>query len=151
MTKQFRCSCPVTSALDILGDKWTLALIKLMVLEGRKTFKDFLESKEAIASNILSARLKMLENFNIITKNSLPHNRKTNIYLLTEKGLDLTPTLVELTLWSDRNIRDYHSTLMSKEKIALIRNNKQNYIESLIENYIDQNKIEKAISKNIII
>jgi DNA-binding HxlR family transcriptional regulator len=151
MTKQFRCSCPVTSALDILGDKWTLALIKLMVLEGRKTFKDFLESKEAIASNILSARLKMLENFNIITKNSLPHNRKTNIYLLTEKGLDLTPTLVELTLWSDRNIRDYHSTLMSKEKIAFIRNNKQNYIESLIENYIDQNKIEKAISKNIII
>ena len=141
MIKQFRCSCPVTSALDILGDKWTLVLIKLMVLEGQKTFKDFLESKEAISSNILSDRLKMMEEYNIITKNSLPHNRKTNIYLLTDKGLDLTPTLVEITLWSDRNIREYHPTLMPEDQIAAIKNNKSNYINSLVENYKNQNYV----------
>lgn len=140
MKSQFRCNCPITSALDILGDKWTLTLIKLMLVEGRKTFKDFLESKEAISSNILSDRLKMMGEYNIITKKSTPNNKKSNFYLLTEKGLDLTPTLVEITLWSDRNIREYHPTLMSEEKIAIIKKNKSQYINSLIENYKKQNE-----------
>ena len=105
MNNNFRCNCPITSALDIVGDKWTLVIIKQMLLEGKKTFKDFSESDEAIASNILSSRLKMLEEFKIITREKLPHNKKTNIYVLTEKGLGLTPTIIELTLWSDLNIR----------------------------------------------
>jgi len=140
LNTQFRCNCPITSALDILGDKWTLTLIKLMLVEGRKTFKDFLESKEAISSNILSDRLKMMEEFNIISKKSMPNNKKSNFYLLTEKGLDLTPTLVEITLWSDRNIREYHPTLMPEEQIAIIKKNKSHYINSLIENYKKQNE-----------
>lgn len=142
LNKRFRCNCPITSALDILGDKWTLTLIKLMLVEDRKTFKDFLESKEAIASNILSARLKMMEEFNIITKKSLPNNKKSNFYLLTEKGLDLTPILVEMTLWSDRNLREYHPTLMPEEQIAGIKVNKPNYINSLIKGYKKQNELE---------
>jgi len=140
LNTQFRCNCPITSALDILGDKWTLTLIKLMLVEGRKTFKDFLESKEAISSNILSDRLKMMEEYNIIIKKSVPNNKKSNFYLLTEKGLDLTPTLVEITLWSDRNVREYHPTLMPEEKIAVIKKNKSQYINSLIENYKKQNE-----------
>ena len=71
MNNNFRCNCPITSALDIVGDKWTLVIIKQMLLEGKKTFKDFSESDEAIASNILSSRLKMLEEFKIITKEKL--------------------------------------------------------------------------------
>ena len=68
MKNQFRCTCPITSALDILGDRWTLVIIKQMLLEGKKTFKDFLESEEDIATNILSSRLKMLEKFDLIYK-----------------------------------------------------------------------------------
>jgi len=61
MEYKFRCDCPFTSAIDILGDKWMLVLVKQMLLEGKETFKDFVESDEAIATNILSAKLKLLE------------------------------------------------------------------------------------------
>jgi DNA-binding HxlR family transcriptional regulator len=139
MNNPFRCNCPVTSALDIVGDKWTLVIIKQMLLEGKKTFKDFSESAEAIASNILSSRLKMLEEFKIISKEKLPHNKKTNIYLLTEKGLELTPTIIELTLWSDRNIREDHSSLISDNRIEMVKKNKEETVKMLIESYKTKN------------
>jgi DNA-binding HxlR family transcriptional regulator len=60
MPKDFRCNCPFTSALDVLGDKWMLVIVKQMLIEGKETFKDFTESDEAIATNILSAKLKLL-------------------------------------------------------------------------------------------
>ena len=135
MNNDFRCNCPITSALDIVGDKWTLVIIKQMLLEGKKTFKDFSESDEAIASNILSSRLKMLEEYKIISKEKLPNNKKTNIYLLTEKGLELTPTIVELTLWSDGNIREYNSSIISDSRIEMIKNNKEKSIKLFVENY----------------
>jgi len=135
MNKDFRCNCPVTSALDIVGDKWTLVIIKQMLLEGKKTFKDFSESDEAIASNILSSRLKMLEEYKMIRKEKLPHNNKTNIYLLTEKGLGLTPTIVELTLWSDGNIREYHSSIISDSRIEMVKKNKETAIKILVDSY----------------
>ena len=139
MNNDFRCNCPITSALDIVGDKWTLVIIKQMLLEGKKTFKDFSESDEAIASNILSSRLKMLEEYKMISKEKLPHNKKTNIYLLTEKGLGLTPTIIELTLWSDGNIREYHSSLISDNRIEMVKNNKEETIKMLIESYKTKN------------
>ena len=81
MNKKFRCNCPITSSLDILGDKWTLVIIKHMLIEGKQTFKDFLESDEAIATNILSSRLKMLEELKIITKD------KKELDLLDQKNV----------------------------------------------------------------
>jgi len=135
MNNPFRCNCPVTSALDIVGDKWTLVIIKQMLLEGKKTFKDFSESDEAIASNILSSRLKMLEKYKMIRKEKLPHNKKTNIYLLTEKGLGLTPTIVELTHWSDSNLREYHSSIISDSRIEMVRNNKEESIKMIVKSY----------------
>ena len=101
----FRCNCPVTSALDIVGDKWTLVVIKLMLLEQKKTFKEFFESDELIAPSILSNRLKKLEKIGFIVKQKLPDNQKTNHYFLTEKGLSLTPIIIELALWSHHNIK----------------------------------------------
>ena len=101
----FRCNCPVTSALDIIGDKWTLVVIKLMLLEQKKTFKEFTESDESIAQSILSNRLKTLEKIGFIVKQKLPDNQKTNHYFLTEKGLSLTPVIMELALWSHHNIK----------------------------------------------
>jgi DNA-binding HxlR family transcriptional regulator len=139
MNTDFRCNCPITTALDIVGDKWTLVIIKQMLLEGKKTFKDFSESDEAIASNVLSSRLKMLEEFKMISKKKLPQNKKTNIYLLTEIGLGLTPTILELTLWSDSNIREYHSSIISDSRIEMLRNNKEESIKMLIENYKKKN------------
>ena len=135
MNNDFRCNCPITSALDIVGDKWTLVIVKQMLLEGKKTFKNFSESDESIASNILSSRLKMMEEYNIISKEKLPDNKKTNIYLLTEKGLGLTPTIVELTLWSDCNIREYHSSIKTDSRIEMVKNNKEEFIKMIVESY----------------
>jgi DNA-binding HxlR family transcriptional regulator len=135
MNTDFRGNCPITTALDIVGDKWTLVIIKQMLLEGKKTFKDFSESDEAIASNVLSSRLKMLEEFKMISKKKLPQNKKTNIYLLTEIGLGLTPTILELTLWSDSNIREFHSSIISDSRIEMLRNNKEESIKMIVESY----------------
>ena len=144
MNNNFRCNCPITSALDIVGDKWTLVIIKQMLLEEKKTFKDFSESDEAIASNILSSRLKMLEEFKIITREKLPHNKKTNIYVLTEKGLGLTPTIIELTLWSDLNIREHHSSIISDSRIEMIKKNKEESIKMIVENYKQKTDYNKT-------
>ncbi|MDO6490102.1 MULTISPECIES: winged helix-turn-helix transcriptional regulator [unclassified Cellulophaga] len=139
MEHKFRCNCPITSAIDIIGDKWSLVIIKQMLTEKKKTFKDFIESEEAIATNILSSRLKMLEEFKIIVKGKLPENKKTNIYTLTEKGIALTPLIVELSIWSDANLREFHSDLYAGEELKMLRGNKEKFIENIIENYKKNN------------
>lgn len=145
MEDKFRCNCPITSAVDIIGDKWSLVIIKQMLIEGKKTFKDFIECEEAIATNILSSRLKMLEEFKIIIKEKLPENKKTNIYTLTNKGIALTPITVELSIWSDNNLREFHSSLYSGEQIEIIKSNKEKFIENIIENYKKNNWLQHRI------
>jgi DNA-binding HxlR family transcriptional regulator len=135
MQQDFRCNCPFTSALDILGDKWMLVIVKQMLIEGKETFKDFTDSEEAIATNILSTKLKLLEEVGIIIKTKRPNNKKTSLYLLTDKGLALTPTLVELAIWSDSYLRDIHPTIVNSEKMELLRNDKAAFASALEEKY----------------
>ena len=135
MKQKFRCDCPFTSALDVLGDKWMLVIVKQMLIEGKETFKDFTESEEAIATNILSAKLKLLEELGIIIKTKRPNNKKTNLYLLTDKGLALTPVLVELATWSDRHLRDIHPTILNGEAMELLRDDKAAFARALEEKY----------------
>jgi DNA-binding HxlR family transcriptional regulator len=135
MRPNFRCNCPFTSALDILGDKWILVIVKQMLIEGKETFKDFTESEEAIATNILSAKLKLLEEVGIVIKTKRPDNKKTNLYLLTDKGLALTPILVELATWSDSYLRDIHPTIVNGEAMELLRNDKAAFASAFVEKY----------------
>ncbi len=135
MRQDFRCDCPFTSALDVLGDKWMLVIVKQMLIEGKETFKDFTESEEAIATNILSAKLKLLEQVGIIIKTKRPNNKKTNLYLLTEKGLALTPVLVELANWSDGHLRDLHPTIMDGENMEALRTDKAAFANALQQQY----------------
>ncbi|MGK0457476.1 MAG: DNA-binding HxlR family transcriptional regulator [Polaribacter sp.] len=133
--ENFRCTCPITSALDIVGDKWSLVIIKQMLLQDCRTFKDFSESKEAIAPNILSARLKTLEKLKFIEKKKIPQNKKTNIYVLTENGLSLTPIIVELALWSDHNLRPIHEKMDLHPILDAMNQNKNEVIKSLQKDY----------------
>lgn len=142
MEQKFRCDCPFTSALDILGDKWMLVLVKLMLVEDKVTFKDFIESDEAIATNILATKLKMLESAGIITKTKLPNNKKTNIYLLTERGLALAPILVELATWSDQHLRTMHPEIMDGPSIEVLRKDK-----AAFANYLTKQYREKRLSE----
>ncbi|BDD12115.1 hypothetical protein FUAX_45470 (plasmid) [Fulvitalea axinellae] len=135
MKNHFRCKCPITSSLDILGDKWSLVVIKQMLFEGKKTFKDFTESQESIATNILSVRLKMLEKFGIVEKAKLPTNKKTNIYTLTDKGLSLTPVLIELVLWSKYNIQEFNPDLNLDHDLEKVEKNKKKACQTIVEKY----------------
>ena len=135
MDYTFRCECPITSALDILGDKWILVIIKQMLIEDKKTFKDFTESDEAIATNILASKLKCLDELGIITKTQLPDNKKTNLYLLTEKGLALTPIIVELSIWSDENVRELNSIMRDSPEIGIMKSDKNAFIKLIQDTY----------------
>lgn len=135
MPHEFRCNCPFTSALDILGDKWMLVIVKQMLLEGKETFTDFTQSEEAVATNILSSKLKLLEEVGIIIKAKRPDNKKTNLYLLTDKGLALTPLLVELASWSDRHLREMHPTIVNGEAMEFLRSDKVAFAAMLEKNY----------------
>jgi len=141
MEYKFRSECPITSALDILGDKWILVLIKLMLIQDKKTFKDFTESDESIATNILASKLKYMEELGIITKTQIPDNKKTNLYLLTEKGLALTPIIVELSIWSDENLREHNKIMKESPEIEIMKSDKAAFIKMKKENYRANNRI----------
>ena len=135
MEHHFRCNCPITSALDILGDKWILVIVKQMLIDDKRTFKDFTESDEAIATNILATKLKCLEELEIISKLDHPSNKKTKIYRLTEKGLSLTPIIVELSIWSDANLRDLNKIMRDAPEIEFVKSNKEAFIKMVQDNY----------------
>ncbi|MEQ8553274.1 MAG: helix-turn-helix domain-containing protein [Cyclobacteriaceae bacterium] len=128
MEPTFRSSCPISSALDIMGDKWTLLIIRDMMFGGKSTFKDFSNAQEKIATGILASRLKRLVDLSLITKGTIPENKKTVVYSLTEKGIDLLPIVVELILWSDKQLRDHVNQPM-RELAKNIRKDKPKFIE----------------------
>ena len=108
MKKEFRSGCPISSSLDVVGDKWSLLIIRDMLVKHKKTFKQMSDSYEKIAPSILSARLKLLESYKLIFKTKAPENKKENIYLLTEKGIRLTPIIIEFSLWGNYNMREFN-------------------------------------------
>lgn len=113
MQENYRSGCPVATTLDIIGDKWSLLLVRDMLMMRKTTFKEFSTSPEGIAPGILSSRLKWLEENQLISKQKLPHNQKENIYLLSEKGIELAPVITEIILWSDKNLRKQNAEMYS--------------------------------------
>lgn len=135
MSEFFRCDCPVTSAVDLLGDRWIVVIVKQMLLEHKQSFKDFTVSDEAIASNILTSKLTQLLDFDIVTKSKRRGNKKSVYYHLTEKGLALAPLIVELALWSDANLRTVNPTMTNTKDLADMKSNKEQFISDLKSNY----------------
>ena len=137
MKVEYRCDCPITTGLDIIGDRWNLVIIKQMFFQKKKTFKEFLDSSENIASNILSTRLKFLLENEIITFKRLPEQKKIKIYSLTQKGLDLLPLIVEINIWSNKHLRKENPIMLTNEQlgIELIDEDKEQFKEVALENY----------------
>ena len=99
-SSKWRSGCPLNASVETLGDRWSLLIIRDMLLRGFRTYKQFLESHERIATNILADRLRKLEAHGIITTERDPSDGRKTIYLLTPKGIDLAPVLTEMVLWS---------------------------------------------------
>jgi len=97
-----RSDCPLSNSLDVFGDKWSLLIIRDLMFFKKCTYNDFLKSAEAIATNILAARLKALDENGIIEKSEHPDSKAKILYRLTQKGIDLLPVLMEIYIWSDK-------------------------------------------------
>jgi DNA-binding HxlR family transcriptional regulator len=99
----YRSHCPVNFALESLGDRWSLLIVRDMVFLGKKTYGEFLKAEEGIATNILASRLHFLERIEVIKKSPHGEDQRKDIYTLTEKGLDLIPVLFEFIKWSAKH------------------------------------------------
>lgn len=97
-----RSDCPVSCSLDIWGDRWSLLIIRDLMFEKECTYGDFLKSAEGIATNILAARLKALEENGIIKKLEHPDSKVKVLYRLTPQGIDLLPLMIEINLWAEK-------------------------------------------------
>ncbi|MGI9507889.1 MAG: winged helix-turn-helix transcriptional regulator [Geminicoccaceae bacterium] len=98
--------CPICYSLDIFGDRWTLLILRDLLLAGKQRYREFLASDEAIASNILSDRLRRLEAADIILREPDPNDRRQLIYRATDKGQTLLPVLLEIAAWGASNDLD---------------------------------------------
>jgi DNA-binding HxlR family transcriptional regulator len=98
-----RSGCPVNISLERFGDRWSLLIIRDLMVRGFRTFKQFQKSGEGIATNILADRLRTLESAGIISVEADPADGRRLNYRLTEKGIDLAPVLLELLIWGTRH------------------------------------------------
>lgn len=98
-----RSGCPVSVSLEIFGDRWSLLIIRDLMVRGYRTFKEFQNSGEGIATNILADRLERLERAGIMEAEIDPEDARRVNYRLTEKGIDLAPVMLELLIWGARH------------------------------------------------
>jgi len=122
-----RSDCPVSSSLDIWGDKWSLLIVRDLMFAKQCTYGDFLKSDEKIATNILASRLQTLEENEIITKSDHPDSKAKVLYKLTQKGIDLLPVMIEINLWADK-----YFTLSTDSKAILkeVKKDKEKFIKT---------------------
>ena len=110
-----RSGCPVSISLEKFGDRWSLLIIRDLMVRGFRAFKEFQESGEGIATNILADRLKKLEAAGIISSEVEETDGRRMNYRLTEKGIDLAPVMLELLIWGARHEQTgAHCALMAK-------------------------------------
>jgi len=140
-----RSNCPISSSLDIFGDKWSLLIIRDMMFFNKFTYGDFLKSEERIATNILASRLQGLEENKLIEKLEHPDSKAKVLYRLTQKALDLLPAIVEIYLWADRYL-DIPAELKAtfreakKDKVAFIKT-----ATKQLKKQLDDNRIKKEV------
>lgn len=126
---KFRSACPISTALDIFGDKWSLLIIRDLIFNEKKTYGDFLASEEGIATNILADRLGLLEATGIISRQSHPDSKAKLLYKLTAKGIDLVPVLVEIITWSEKH-HDVHP--YAKQFVRQLRKDKDGVMNGIM-------------------
>lgn len=138
MANFFRSNCPITSAVDLLGDRWILVIVKQMLLEQKSSFKDFTDCDEAIASNILTSKLNQLIEWGLVSKSMLASNKRSVYYHLTDQGLSLAPIIIELALWGDANLRTDNPAMRKSKELKAMKANKEKFVAGLIGAYKKQ-------------
>lgn len=100
-----RSGCPINLTLEVVGDKWSLLVIRDIIFGNRRHFRELLRrSEEGIASNILADRLKRLLDAGIVTRADDPAHKQKGVYSLTEKGIELLPVLAQMSAWGTKHL-----------------------------------------------
>ncbi|MBI3664124.1 MAG: helix-turn-helix transcriptional regulator [Acidobacteria bacterium] len=128
-----RSGCPLNASVEMLGDRWSLLILRDMMLRGFRTYKEFLKSHEGIATNILADRLRKLEAHGIITTKRDPADGRKLIYLLTAKGIDLAPVLTEMVLWAAR-----HEETGNQALVRQIQNDKEQFLAAVRQRWAEK-------------
>ncbi|MDC6390601.1 helix-turn-helix domain-containing protein [Maribacter sp. PR1] len=132
---EMRSDCPISSSLDIFGDKWSLLIVRDLMLHKSRTYGDFTKSAEKIATNILANRLQLLEDNGIIIKLPYPGNKVKGLYRLSPKGVDLIPALIEIALWGGRNISNtYDGSPFLKE----VKKSKTKFLKKVMDDLLEE-------------
>jgi DNA-binding HxlR family transcriptional regulator len=129
-TQKKRSDCPVSFSLEAFGDKWSLLIVRDLMLKKKCTYGELAKSDEKIATNILAARLLSLEENGIIQKLEHPDSKAKVLYQLTQKGRDLIPIIVEINLWAQK-----YTDIPEKrqELLAQINADKEGFIKNAFE------------------
>jgi DNA-binding HxlR family transcriptional regulator len=129
-----RSGCPLNASVEMLGDRWSLLILRDMMLRGFRSYNQFLDSYEGIATNILADRLKRLIAYGIVAAQEDPSDGRRLIYVLTAKGLDLAPVLTEMVLWAGK-----HEKTKNQALVRQMRKDKQGFIAQVQKRYLQSN------------
>jgi DNA-binding HxlR family transcriptional regulator len=99
MDDEHRSGCPINLTLEVLGDKWSLLILRDMMFGRKRHFRELMRSEEGISSNILADRLKRLVEHGLLTKADDPTHKQKALYSLTEQGIELLPVLAQMAVW----------------------------------------------------
>jgi len=131
----FRSLCPIATGLDVLGDKWTLLILRDMLFLHKSTFNEFKAAPELMPSKMLSNRLKKLESAGFISRKNGEKNKKSVYYLLEDKGLETFPIMVEIALFTTDFYYDHLGDTYTGVVKTRMKNDKENYIKEMIDSY----------------
>ena len=135
-----RSGCPLNASVEMLGDRWSLLILRDMMLRGYQTFNEFLHSDEKIASNILADRLQRLESYEIIEAERDPADGRKTVYALTAKGIDLAPVLTEMVLWAAR-----HEETSNQALVRQMRTDKEQVLASVRQRWTERRPPKKLV------
>ena len=136
-----RSHCPITTGIDVIGDKWTLLIIRNMLFHNKHTYGELLDMKERITSKVLASRLKTLADDALIEKRNHPTNKKVFLYTLTDKGISTIDIIAKIINFSITYYRDQinvkssdksrisHRYLQAPTEASFVKENKKNYIK----------------------
>ena len=102
MREAHRSGCPINLTLELLGDRWSLLILRDMIFGGARGFRELLRSEERIATNVLADRLRSLVEAGLLTRSGDPNHKQKAVYSLTEKAIALVPMFAEIGAWGSR-------------------------------------------------
>jgi DNA-binding HxlR family transcriptional regulator len=131
----FRSLCPVATGLDVLGDKWTLLILRDMMFFHKSTFNEFKTALELMPSKMLSNRLKKLESLGFVSRQKGVLNKKNVHYILEDQGIETFPIMVELAVFSTDFFYDHLGDTYTGVVKTRMKNDKENYINEMTGSY----------------